>query len=73
MWGRVGPARARVESTARHAVGGARAALTREGYALARGQQKSNKEKRKPKQDKAKPASQTATFGSGVNFGGKKR
>jgi hypothetical protein len=40
---------------------------------LARGQQKSNKEKRKPKQDKAKPASQTATFGSGVNFGGKKR
>jgi len=40
---------------------------------LAKGHQKSNKEKRKPKQDKAKPAAQTSTFGSGVNFGGKKR
>ena len=39
---------------------------------MAKGQQKSNKEKRKPKQDKAKPAAQTATFGSGVTFGGKK-
>ncbi len=36
---------------------------------MAKGQQKSNKEKRKPKQDKAKPAAQTATFG-GMNAGG---
>jgi hypothetical protein len=39
---------------------------------VAKGQQKSNKEKRKPKQDKVKPAAQTSTFGSGVNVGGKK-
>lgn len=39
---------------------------------MAKGQQKSNKEKRKPKQDKAKPTSQTATFG-GMNAGGGKK
>ncbi|WP_334147449.1 hypothetical protein [Hyphomicrobium sp.] len=39
---------------------------------MAKGQQKSNKEKRKPKKDKAKPAAQTSPFGSGVAFGGKK-
>jgi hypothetical protein len=39
---------------------------------VAKGQQKSNKEKRKPKKDKAKPAAQTSSFGSGVNVGGKK-
>jgi hypothetical protein len=39
---------------------------------MARGVQKSNKEKRKPKQDKVKPAPQTATFGTGGNTGGKK-
>jgi len=40
---------------------------------LAKGLQKGNKEKRKPKKDKAKPATQTSTFGSGVSSGGKKR
>lgn len=40
---------------------------------MARGVQKSNKEKRKPKQDKSKPAAQTATFGSGVTVGGGKK
>jgi hypothetical protein len=40
---------------------------------LAKGIQKSNKEKRKPKQDKAKPVAQTSTFGSGVTVGGGKK
>lgn len=39
---------------------------------MAKGQQKSNKEKRKPKKDKAKPAPQTSTFGSGFSSSGKK-
>lgn len=32
---------------------------------MAKGQQKSNKEKRKPKKDKATPPAQTSTFSSG--------
>ncbi|MEI9900928.1 MAG: hypothetical protein WDN31_13210 [Hyphomicrobium sp.] len=40
---------------------------------MAKGQQKSNKEKRKPKKDKAKPATQTSTFDSGISSGSKKR
>lgn len=39
---------------------------------MAKGQQKGNKEKRKPKQDKNKPAAQTSSFGSAINVGGKK-
>lgn len=39
---------------------------------MAKGQQRSNKEKRKPKQDKAKPVAQTSTFG-GMNAGGGKK
>lgn len=39
---------------------------------MAKGQQKSNKEKRKPKKDKSKPASQTSTFGTGISSGSKK-
>ena len=39
---------------------------------MAKGQQKSNKEKRKPKKDKAKPAPQASSFSSGVNVGKKR-
>lgn len=39
---------------------------------MAKGQQRSNKEKRKPKQDKGKPAAQTSSFGTSVSVGGKK-
>lgn len=39
---------------------------------MAKGFQKSNREKRKPKADKPKPAAQTSPFGRGPGTGGVK-
>ena len=39
---------------------------------MAKGQQKSNREKRKPKADKAKPAAQTPSYGTGPTLGATK-
>ena len=40
---------------------------------MARGEQRSNREKRKPKADKPKPAAQTSPFERGRDVGGPKR
>jgi hypothetical protein len=40
---------------------------------MARGYQKSNREKRKPKAEKSKPAGQTSPFERGPGVGGAKR
>jgi hypothetical protein len=40
---------------------------------MARGYQKSNREKRKPKAEKSKPAAQTSPFERGPGMGGAKR
>jgi hypothetical protein len=40
---------------------------------MARGYQKSNREKRKPKAEKAKPVAQTSPFERGTGMGGAKR
>lgn len=40
---------------------------------MAKGFQKSNREKKKPKADKPKPAAQTSPFERGLGVGGPKR
>jgi len=40
---------------------------------MARGYQKSNREKKKPKAEKPKPVAQTSPFERGVGMGGPKR